>query len=95
MKIVLNLTLAFVLTAGAAGCTSAQMISSGASSSTAALSFAAQPAPTPAVSAAEAQANRAATRTRVASVNRARFHGNAPYICTPSGFGQKSSCFLR
>jgi len=23
------------------------------------------------------------------------FHGSAPYICSPSGFGQKSRCFLR
>lgn len=23
------------------------------------------------------------------------YHGSAPYICSPSGFGQKSRCFLR
>lgn len=24
-----------------------------------------------------------------------RFHGRAPHICSPSGFGQTSHCFLR
>lgn len=27
--------------------------------------------------------------------SRTAFLGNAPYICSPSGFGRKSACFLR
>lgn len=30
-----------------------------------------------------------------AKVAKASYSGNAPYICTPSGFGRKSGCFLR
>ena len=26
---------------------------------------------------------------------RVAYHGSAPYICSPSGFGQKSRCFAR
>lgn len=33
---------------------------------------------------------------RVVKVSAPRtFHGSAPYICSPSGFGQKSRCFMR
>lgn len=32
--------------------------------------------------------------TRVMNVQ-ATYFGKAPYICTPSGFGRKSGCFLR
>jgi len=28
-------------------------------------------------------------------VNAAEYPGSAPYICSPSGFGQKSRCFAR
>lgn len=24
-----------------------------------------------------------------------KLHGSSPYICTPSGFGQKARCYLR
>jgi hypothetical protein len=24
-----------------------------------------------------------------------RLHGSSPYVCTPSGFGQKARCYLR
>lgn len=27
--------------------------------------------------------------------NRSAYLGSAPYICSPSGFGRKASCFLR
>lgn len=30
-----------------------------------------------------------------AATRRVTYHGSAPYICSPSGFGQKSRCFLR
>ncbi|MBB2751613.1 UNVERIFIED_ORG: hypothetical protein GGI57_002295 [Rhizobium aethiopicum] len=30
-----------------------------------------------------------------ASTVRVAYHGSAPYICSPSGFGQKSRCFAR
>ncbi|WHO73522.1 hypothetical protein [Rhizobium sp. BT03] len=29
------------------------------------------------------------------STVRVAYHGSAPYICSPSGFGQKSRCFAR
>ncbi|ARO21906.1 hypothetical protein CO659_29130 [Rhizobium sp. S9] len=32
----------------------------------------------------------AAARARIVA-----YHGSAPYICSPSGFGQKSRCFAR
>ncbi|MBP2443028.1 hypothetical protein [Rhizobium leguminosarum] len=32
---------------------------------------------------------------RAAATVRVAFHGSAPYICSPSGFGQKSRCFAR
>ncbi|TCN33174.1 hypothetical protein [Sinorhizobium americanum] len=32
---------------------------------------------------------------RAAKVVRTTYLGRAPYICTPSGFGRTSSCFLR
>ena len=37
-------------------------------------------------------ANRAA---RPATATAVTYHGSAPYICSPSGFGQKSRCFAR
>ena len=30
-----------------------------------------------------------------AQFKRTAYLGNAPYICSPSGFGRKSACFLR
>ncbi|MBB4235419.1 hypothetical protein [Rhizobium esperanzae] len=30
-----------------------------------------------------------------AATVRVAYHGSAPYICSPSGFGQKSRCFAR
>ncbi|WP_246778882.1 hypothetical protein [Rhizobium sp. BK650] len=30
-----------------------------------------------------------------ARIDAARYPGSAPYICSPSGFGQKSRCFAR
>ncbi|MDK1377611.1 MULTISPECIES: hypothetical protein [unclassified Sinorhizobium] len=32
---------------------------------------------------------------RAAKLERAAYLGRAPYICTPSGFGSTSRCFLR
>jgi hypothetical protein len=32
---------------------------------------------------------------RAAKAVRTTYLGRAPYICTPSGFGRTSSCFLR
>ena len=29
------------------------------------------------------------------SISRHSYSGSSPYICSPSGFGQKSRCFLR
>lgn len=29
------------------------------------------------------------------SISRPSYSGSSPYICSPSGFGQKSRCFLR
>ncbi|MBX5105335.1 hypothetical protein HJB52_26325 [Rhizobium lentis] len=37
--------------------------------------------------------NRAARPAAVSA--RVAYHGSAPYICSPSGFGQKSRCFAR
>ncbi|MBB4439163.1 MULTISPECIES: hypothetical protein [Rhizobium] len=39
-------------------------------------------------------ANRAEHPTG-ATVRTVAYHGSAPYICSPSGFGQKSRCFAR
>lgn len=33
--------------------------------------------------------------TQPARATRTAYLGSAPYICSPSGFGQKSRCFLR
>ncbi|KZS57168.1 MULTISPECIES: hypothetical protein [Rhizobium] len=34
-------------------------------------------------------------RRAAATVRTVAYHGSAPYICSPSGFGQKSRCFAR
>ncbi|RUM18392.1 hypothetical protein EFQ99_32870 [Rhizobium vallis] len=34
-------------------------------------------------------------RQAPAPVRAVAYHGSAPYICSPSGFGQKSRCFAR
>lgn len=34
-------------------------------------------------------------RQAPAPVRAVAYHGSAPYICSPSGFGQKSHCFAR
>ncbi|EJC68789.1 hypothetical protein Rleg5DRAFT_4565 [Rhizobium leguminosarum bv. viciae WSM1455] len=34
-------------------------------------------------------------RPAAATVRTVAYHGSAPYICSPSGFGQKSRCFAR
>lgn len=39
-------------------------------------------------------ANRA-ERPAKATMEVAAYYGSAPYICSPSGFGQKSRCFAR
>jgi hypothetical protein len=39
--------------------------------------------------------NRALKAVPPARTMKATYLGRAPYICTPSGFGQKSGCFLR
>ncbi|RFC00312.1 hypothetical protein B5K08_00050 [Rhizobium leguminosarum bv. trifolii] len=45
---------------------------------------------------AKAYAYPANRRERPAiSTVRVAYHGSAPYICSPSGFGQKSRCFAR
>jgi len=36
-----------------------------------------------------------AERPAKATIDVAAYHGSAPYICSPSGFGQKSRCFAR
>jgi hypothetical protein len=36
-----------------------------------------------------------AERPARATIDVATYHGSAPYICSPSGFGQKSRCFAR
>ncbi|OWV85865.1 hypothetical protein ATY78_24595 [Rhizobium sp. R635] len=36
-----------------------------------------------------------ADRPAAATVGVVSYHGSAPYICSPSGFGQKSRCFAR
>jgi len=36
-----------------------------------------------------------AERPAKATIEVAAYHGSAPYICSPSGFGQKSRCFAR
>ena len=36
-----------------------------------------------------------AKRPAKATIDVAAYHGSAPYICSPSGFGQKSRCFAR
>lgn len=36
-----------------------------------------------------------AVNTQPTRASRTAYLGSAPYICSPSGFGQKSRCFLR
>lgn len=36
-----------------------------------------------------------AERPAKTTIDIAAYHGSAPYICSPSGFGQKSRCFAR
>lgn len=40
-------------------------------------------------------ADAAEPKTASAKVSAAVYPGSAPYICSPSGFGQKSRCFAR
>ncbi|NTE58437.1 hypothetical protein G6M78_25510 [Agrobacterium tumefaciens] len=35
------------------------------------------------------------TSSGTPSISRQSYSGSSPYICSPSGFGQKSRCFLR
>ncbi len=37
----------------------------------------------------------AEAKTASAEINATVYPGSAPYICSPSGFGQKSRCFAR
>ena len=39
--------------------------------------------------------SRTATRPQAVNVASRQFLGNAPYVCTPSGFGRTSTCFAR
>jgi hypothetical protein len=32
---------------------------------------------------------------KVVKVSASQYFGATPYVCTPSGFGQKSRCFMR
>ncbi|UXS33657.1 hypothetical protein FY152_15915 [Agrobacterium tumefaciens] len=36
-----------------------------------------------------------ASSSETPSISRPSYSGSSPYICSPSGFGQKSRCFLR
>ncbi|MEI1250174.1 hypothetical protein [Rhizobium aouanii] len=49
----------------------------------------------PRVSKAYAYPANRAERPVAPTVRTAAYHGSAPYICSPSGFGQKSRCFAR
>ncbi|NKK73882.1 hypothetical protein GFM13_26750 [Rhizobium leguminosarum bv. viciae] len=49
----------------------------------------------PRVSKAYAYPANRAERPAGATVRTVAYHGSAPYICSPSGFGQKSRCFAR
>lgn len=49
----------------------------------------------PTVNRAVPVVNRALKAEPPARTVKATYLGRAPYICTPSGFGQKSGCFLR
>ncbi|QKK17276.1 hypothetical protein [Rhizobium indicum] len=49
----------------------------------------------PRVSKAYAYPADRAERPAGAMVRAVAYHGSAPYICSPSGFGQKSRCFAR
>jgi hypothetical protein len=50
---------------------------------------------TPRVSKAYAYPENRAVRPAAAPARVVAYHGSAPYICSPSGFGQKSRCFAR
>ncbi|ANM02234.1 hypothetical protein AMC78_CH00074 [Rhizobium phaseoli] len=49
----------------------------------------------PRVAKAYAYPENRAVRPAAASARVVAYHGSAPYICSPSGFGQKSRCFAR
>ncbi|TAW01249.1 hypothetical protein ELI24_24015 [Rhizobium ruizarguesonis] len=49
----------------------------------------------PRVSKAYAYPANRAERPTAATARSVAYHGSAPYICSPSGFGQKSRCFAR
>ncbi|MBB3162848.1 hypothetical protein FHS25_003311 [Rhizobium laguerreae] len=49
----------------------------------------------PRVSKAYAYPVNRAERPATPTLRTAAYHGSAPYICSPSGFGQKSRCFAR
>ncbi|ARM10360.1 hypothetical protein Bra5_CH00070 [Rhizobium phaseoli Brasil 5] len=49
----------------------------------------------PRVSKAYAYPENRAVRPAAAPAGVVAYHGSAPYICSPSGFGQKSRCFAR
>ncbi|MDF0695879.1 hypothetical protein PYR71_04990 [Rhizobium sp. MC63] len=50
---------------------------------------------TPHASKAYAYPEDRAVRPAAAPARVVAYHGSAPYICSPSGFGQKSRCFAR
>ncbi|SCB58058.1 hypothetical protein GA0061105_103520 [Rhizobium aethiopicum] len=52
-------------------------------------------AETPRVSKAYAYPEHRTARPATARARVVAYHGSAPYICSPSGFGQKSRCFAR
>ncbi|UWU28112.1 hypothetical protein N2600_22665 [Rhizobium sp. WSM1274] len=49
----------------------------------------------PRVSRAYAYPENHAERPAGVTARAVAYHGSAPYICSPSGFGQKSRCFAR
>ncbi|TBY03469.1 hypothetical protein [Rhizobium laguerreae] len=49
----------------------------------------------PRVSKAYAYPAKRAAHPAGAMARTVAYHGSAPYICSPSGFGQKSRCFAR
>ncbi|QND41565.1 hypothetical protein HB770_00080 [Rhizobium leguminosarum bv. viciae] len=49
----------------------------------------------PRVSKAYAYPENRAGRPAGVTARTVAYHGSAPYICSPSGFGQKSRCFAR
>lgn len=49
----------------------------------------------PRVSKAYAYRTTRTERPAAATARAVAYHGSAPYICSPSGFGQKSRCFAR